>query len=587
MGNKSIQEIISKQCKMNADKIAVIEYDRKITYSELNEMSDSFAEGFVEAGIVSGMAVVVIADRCLELIAIALALLKCGAIYVPVDLNYPSHRIQKIVDDTGSNIIVNLSGHQLKEYNGRILTLNHLSKTRNDITGKHQNFHVFHIAYIIYTSGTTGSPKGVMVSQEAILNTFDWMTKQFNINEDDVIAHKTSISFTDSIWEIFWPLLNGAKISILNSKDAKDSKKMYEWMDNQRISFTQFVPSMLKVFVEYIELKKIENPLKRLRWVFNGGEQVGINLVKRFYDYFKSAKYANIYGMTESAIYATYHIAERELLEIWNSVPIGKPILNTKILLLNEFDQICNPYEKGEICICGISLADGYWKDDTLTKEKFIYYEEGKDKLYRSGDIGMSDENGCYWYFGRKDNQVNVYGNRVEIYEVEKYILEFEGITQTAVIPYRDQYEETYLVCYLENEQIEVEKLKAFLKNKLPDYMVPKVYQKVKSLPLTVNNKVDKKSLMGIFKNEKHSNLEASDKIASMSIIRNVWKLIIGNDDFGNNDEFFQIGGDSLTLARMQIELEKQGICLSYDNLLEHKTVNQIVELIARNVSSE
>lgn len=504
MENKTIQEKISRQCKLYADKVAIIEYDRKITYSELEEMSESFAEVLMQEGIVSGMPVVVIADRSIEMIAIALAILKCGAIYVPVDLNYPLYRIQKIIADTGSNIIVNLSDHQLKEYNGSVLELKHLSKARKDKKGKKQNFSVFHIAYIIYTSGTTGSPKGVMVSHEAILNTFEWMTKQFNISENDVIAHKTSISFTDSIWEIFWPLLNGAKISIINSKDAKDSKKMYDWMENQRISFTQFVPSMLKVFVEYIEIKKIENPLKRLRWVFNGGEQVGINLVKRFYACFKNAKYANIYGMTESAIYATYHIVERESLEIWNSVPIGKPILNTKIFLLNELDQICAPYEKGEICISGMSLAEGYWNDDISTKEKFIDYKGMEDKLYRSGDIGMSDENKCYWYFGRKDNQVNVYGNRVEIYEVEKNILEFEGITQTAVIPYRDQYEETYLVCYLENEQVDVEKLKAFLKNKLPNYMVPKVYQKVKSLPLTVNNKVDKKSLSEIFKDKKH-----------------------------------------------------------------------------------
>ncbi len=504
MENKTIQELISKQCELYADKVAIVDYDRKMTYSELEEMSDSFAEVLMQEGIVSGMPVVVIADRCLELIAIALAILKCGAIYVPVDLNYPLYRIQKIIADTGSNIIVNLSDHQLKEYNGSVLELKHLNKARKDKTGKKQDFFVFHIAYIIYTSGTTGSPKGVMVSHEAILNTFEWMTQQFNVSENDVIAHKTSISFTDSIWEIFWPLLNGAKISILNSKDAKDSKKMYEWMEKQRISFTQFVPSMLKVFVEYIEVKKIENPLERLRWVFNGGEQVGINLVKRFYDCFKSSKYANIYGMTESAIYATYHIVERGSLENWNSVPIGNPILNTQILLLNELDQICNTYEKGEICISGISLADGYWNDDTSTKEKFTYYKGIKDKLYRSGDIGMSDENSCYWYFGRKDNQVNVYGNRVEIYEVEKNILEFEGITQTAVIPYGDQYEETYLVCYLENEQIDVNKLKAFLKDKLPEYMIPKVYQKVKSLPLTVNNKVDKKSLLEISRDKKH-----------------------------------------------------------------------------------
>lgn len=587
MKDKSIQEAISKQCKVNGDRIAVIEYDRKITYSQLEEMSDSFAEVLLQEGIVFGAPIVVIADRCIELIAISLAILKCGAIYVPVDLNYPLHRIQKIIGDTGSNIIINLSDYQLKEHNRNILTLQNFGNKRNDKKGKKHIFSAAHIAYIIYTSGTTGSPKGVMVSQEAVLNTFQWMTKQFNISKNDVIAHKTSISFTDSIWEIFWPLLNGAKISIINSRDAKDSKKMYEWMEIQEISFTQFVPSMLKVFIEYIELKKLEEPLKKLRWVFNGGEQVGINLVKRFYQCFKTARYTNIYGMTESAIYATYHIVEREMLEIWSSVPIGKPILNTKVLLLNELDQICSQYEKGEICISGISLADGYWNDDMLTKDKFIYYNEPKNRLYRTGDIGMSDENGCYWYFGRKDNQVNVYGNRVEIYEVEKNILEFEGITQTAVIPYRDQYEETYLVCYLENEQIEVDKLKAFLMNRLPEYMVPKVYQKVKSLPLTVNNKVDKKSLLEISKDKKTVKIEKSVITSTTSIIKDIWESILGNDEFGENDEFFQIGGDSLALARMQIEMEKKGFCLDYDDLLKLKTINQIVHMLERNVSSD
>ncbi|XBX10021.1 non-ribosomal peptide synthetase [Enterocloster clostridioformis] len=579
---KSLHESISIQCKRYADKIAVIDYERKITYWELEEMSSLIADRLLNDGIAPGMTVVVIADRCLELIIVALGVMKCGAIYVPVDMSYPTQRILNIIDDTKCNIIINISDHHLETYNGTILTLEQLSLSKRDSDSMNQSTFNGHIAYIIYTSGTTGKPKGVMVSNNAIMNTFEWMTDQFDINENDVIAHKTSISFTDSIWEIFWPLLNGAKISIINSKHARDPKRMYEWMEQQRISFTQFVPSMLKVFVEYIEFKRIENPLSELRWVFNGGEQVGVNLVRRFYDCFKTAKYANIYGMTESAIYATCHVVERESLRIWNSIPIGKPILNSSILLLNEYNQICSPFEKGEICITGVSLADGYWNDAELTKDKFTCLNTSNDRLYRSGDIGMSDDYGNYWFLGRKDNQVNVYGNRVELYEIEKNILEYDGISLTAVIPCKNWYGETYLVCYLENDKVDVENLKVFLRDRLPNYMIPKEFHKINALPLTVNNKVDRKNLCELFKNEVSDDKAALEKVSIKSVVHNIWNTILGIDEISHDDDFFQLGGDSLTLARLQIELEKQGFSLSYDELLEHKTINQIVVLLER-----
>lgn len=496
---KTIHELISEQCIAKPYSIAIYEYEKKLTYGQLEKRSNKVASMLIHKGIQVGKSVCIISDRRIELIITALAILKTGGVYVPIDSSYPQKRIYDIIEDSQCKVVINLTQDE-NLLSGLNLVELHYNQLIKGYCGEVclPKIKTTSLAYIIYTSGTTGKPKGVTISHKAVLNTFNWMSKEFNLTYKDRIGHKTSISFTDSIWEIFWPLLNGAKISIINDIHAKNPRSLYNCLLKQKIKITQFVPSMLNVFLDYIEISKKENPLPDLKWIFNGGEHITVNLVKKFNQLFRNAKIGNIYGSTETAIYATCYIIEKNLKEDLQEIPIGWPIENTDIYICKDDNEVCEVNEKGEICVSGIGISSGYWNSVEMNKTKFIPIFNGQATMYRTGDIGYKDNNGCIWYCGRLDNQVKIRGNRVEIFDVEKNILEYDGIYQVAVIAKKDKYNDNYLVCYLTNKEINIDDLDSFLKNRLPSFMIPKWYKVIDQFPLSINKKIDTKKLAAL-----------------------------------------------------------------------------------------
>lgn len=593
--NVTIHELIRNQSKINPSDIAVIDYTRKLTYGDLDKKSDYIANILLESGIEPGYPVAVILDRSIELIICIVAILKCGGIYVPIDMSYPKLRIKYIIDDTlCKTIIVPSFQYELqKDIVMDDKTILNMKQVMDSFVQYESSYNQYgrnfiyrnkdivcddDLAYILYTSGTTGKPKGVMVTHKAILNTLFWMSEKFHIDREDNIAFKTSISFTDSIWEIFFPLLNGAKICIINDHEVKDPKKLYLFLKDNNIAITQFVPSMLKVFLDFIEINNITNPLPNLKWIFNGGEHITVSIAKKFNSLLHITKIANIYGMTESAVYATCFIIDKNLGDNLESISIGKPIWNTKVYILNENNELCGIGQKGEICISGISLAKGYFNKPKLTRDKFISNIIENDTIYRTGDIGALCSDGNIAYFGRLDNQIKIRGSRVEICEVEKNILMFNGIEEAAVINKKDKFDENILICFLTNN-INISKLRTFLLNRLPDYMIPQHFILVKKLPLTINNKVDKKKLQTLKINYK--NIIKKNKLEDKII--EIWKEILNLDYFDINDDFFDIGGNSITAARLLIFLNKIGVNLKLDEIYTYNTVNKLLQYVRKN----
>lgn len=501
---KSIHELISEQCIAKPYSIAIYEYEKKLTYGQLEKKSNRIASVLINKGIQIGELVTIISDRSIELIIIALAILKAGGVYVPIDSSYPQKRIYDIIEDSQCKVVINLSQDDENLLSGLNLVELHYSQLMEKHCGEVCLPKIANtsLAYTIYTSGTTGKPKGVTISHKAVLNTLNWMSKEFSLTYKDRIAHKTSISFTDSIWEIFWPLLNGAKISIINDIHGKNPRSLYNCLLKQKIKITQFVPSMLNVFLDYIEISKKEDPLPDLKWIFNGGEHIAVNLARKFNRLFRKAKIANIYGSTETAIYATCYIIEKKLKEDLQEIPIGWPIENTNIYICKDNNEVCAVNEKAEICVNGIGISSGYWNNIEMNKKKFISIFDDQVTMYRTGDIGYKDEKGCIWYCGRLDNQVKIHGNRVELFDVEKNILEFDGIYQVAVIAKKDKYNDNYLVCYLTNKEINIDDLDLFLKKRLPSFMIPKRYIIIDKFPLSINKKIDRKKFDTIEINE-------------------------------------------------------------------------------------
>ncbi len=593
--NVTIHELIRNQSKINPSDIAVIDYTRKLTYGDLDKKSDYIANILLESGIEPGYPVAVILDRSIELIICIVAILKCGGIYVPIDMSYPKLRIKYIIDDTlCKTIIVPSFQYELqKDIVMDDKTILNMKQVMDSFVQYESSYNQYgrnfiyrnkdivcddDLAYILYTSGTTGKPKGVMVTHKAILNTLFWMSEKFHIDREDNIAFKTSISFTDSIWEIFFPLLNGAKICIINDYEVKDPKKLYLFLKDNNIAITQFVPSMLKVFLDFIEINNITNPLPNLKWIFNGGEHITVSIAKKFNSLLHITKIANIYGMTESAVYATCFIIDKNLGDNLESISIGKPIWNTKVYILNENNELCGIGQKGEICISGISLAKGYFNKPKLTRDKFISNIIENDTIYRTGDIGALCSDGNIAYFGRLDNQIKIRGSRVEICEVEKNILMFNGIEEAVVINKKDKFDENVLICFLTNN-INISKLRTFLLNRLPDYMIPQHFILVKKLPLTINNKVDKKKLQTLKINYK--NIIKKNKLEDKII--EIWKEILNLDYFDINDDFFDIGGNSITAARLLIFLNKIGVNLKLDDIYTYNTVNKLLQYVRKN----
>lgn len=579
----ALSSLILQECKLYENRTAIIDYERKISYRELGSRIRNIQAELMSRGVKAGSPVIVVGDRCCEIIIMAVAIMQSGGIYVPVDTSYPVSRMEYIITHTKPEIIIDLTGNHIDRNIScegvpcstyEELTVYPKKEESQNVTEPDLNL----TSYVMYTSGTTGYPKGVEITHKAIGNTLFWLSDKFLLDKEDVVAFKTSIGFTDSIWEMFWPLINGATVTIINSQDARNISYLYHWLEKEEVSYTQFVPSMLKVFLEYIAKEKIRNPLPKLRWIFNGGEQIGIDLVQQFNSIFQRARIADIYGMTESAVYATYYLVEKQVRKDWTKIPIGLPIANTKVYLLRQNGQYCKVNEKGEICLSGIGIAKGYYRDLAETEKQFTQDKEGR-RLYHTGDLGFLDESGCLWYAGRMDHQVKVRGNRVEIYEIEQVLHNYSGIGQFAIVPVENSYQETLLVYFSDNAKISETNVRAYLREKLPEYMIPQRYFFLEEIPLTVNRKIDRTRLKEIYtdlgKQEKHQSKEQD------GIVR-VWQEVLERDDFGEDNDFYELGGDSIGMARVQIELEKQGYHVTYEQLLKNRTLKDINQLIKK-----
>ncbi|MCX8129433.1 MAG: amino acid adenylation domain-containing protein [Clostridia bacterium] len=575
----SLPQLVMNKAIEIPDNIAVLDEYKAITYSDLETASDKVAAYILQvAGRQQKIAVIM--DRSADLVAAALGIMKSSSIYVPIDTHYPQKRVKHIVEDCQCPVIIIQSKYR-KLYADifsdgiKVICYEDLLE-QTQVKPQTYDVDVNNIAYILYTSGTTGKPKGVMVTHKAVLNTLFWLIKQFKMSPMDVIALKTSISFTDSIWEIFCPLIVGAKIKVVTETASRDINTLYIAMQN--VTITQFVPSALRVLLAHIARKQVSNPMPNLRWVFNTGEYISTALAKDFYGAFKNAELGNLYGMTESAIFASYYLVNRDTLNQLDKVPIGRPIDNIRMYIVNDSGSLCEAGEIGEICISGIGLASGYWNQSGITKEKFCYCKACGEDVYRTGDLGAIGKDGMIDYFGRKDDQVKIRGNRVELAEVEKSLMQFVHKGSVAVIVAKDKFNENTLICFYTDPNTDIAGLRSEIAGILPVYMVPSRFEYRKELPLSFNSKVDRNELRkSIMDNEE---TDSGETIANQ--LMNIWKVLLPASEITPDGDFFDLGGDSLLVIRMQAMLDIVGFKVDYDDILKNSTINQLVKVIKR-----
>jgi amino acid adenylation domain-containing protein len=626
----SLPSLIEAQVERNQDVVGlVVEGDttHSLSYRELNAKANQLAHYLQEIGVKSDVLVGVCLERSVEMVIALLAIVKAGGAYLPLDPTYPQERLTMILEDAKPLIVITQSNyltHLPQQDNYCCFEI--VEKTLVDYSTHNPNNHLTpeSLAYTIYTSGSTGTPKGAMNTHQAIVNRLLWMQEAYNVEEDDRILQKTPFSFDVSVWEFFLPLISGAQLILARPEGHKDPVYLQRLIQQHDITMLHFVPSMLQVFLATETLPSLPS-LKR---VICSGEALAVELQNRFLHHFPNVELHNLYGPTEAAIDVTAwacHIQEEETI-----VPIGQPIANTQIYLLDSHQQLVPVGIPGELHIGGVGLARGYLNRPELTAEKFIpnlfqdfstqqnstlpltsslplltetlreHYSlrrsspkpptlptlstHPSQRLYKTGDLARYRADGAIEFLGRLDHQVKLRGFRIELGEIESLLRQYPGVEQAVVITREDTRGDQQLVGYVvldPNLTPRVADLRQFLRKQLPEYMIPAGLVVLETLPLNANGKVDRRRLPALEQPQESDSAYTAPQTALEETITDVWQHYLKQDRIGIYDNFFDLGGHSLLLVQVHQELlKKLNVNLDLVTLFEHSTINSLAHYL-------
>ncbi|MBV1911041.1 MAG: amino acid adenylation domain-containing protein [Kangiellaceae bacterium] len=585
--DQCLHQIFERQVVVHPDKIALDFEGNELSYGELNEKANQLAGYLRKNGVTAETKVGVCMERSLEMVISLYGILKAGGGYVPLDPDYPEARLAFMLEDIAAPIILTQKHLTtvIPDTDAKIIALD---ECWDDI----QEFSVENpelvntpnsLAYIIYTSGSTGNPKGVMNQHSGIINRLIWMQEEYQLTAQDVVLQKTPYSFDVSVWEFFWPLIFGAKLVVAKPGGHQDVRYMADLIETKSITTMHFVPSMLQIFVDHADSKSCET----IRQIFCSGEALPYELQKQFFS-FSNSKLHNLYGPTEAAVDVTYWECDPNYGK--KIVPIGRPVANTKILIL---DKNLNPIpvgSAGELHIGGIQVARGYLNRDELTAEKFIddpYSNDPKAKLYKTGDLVRHLSDGQIEYLGRIDFQVKIRGLRIELGEIESRLAEIEGIKQCVVIVREDKPGDKKIVAYIETKDdalVTSDDMRQVLGLGLPNYMVPQVFVEMESLPLSPNGKIERKALPEPSTDDLDTAADYVEPISKVEKqIAEMWTSLLGVENIGVYDKFIELGGHSmLVLEAVWKAKEDYGLELDPASL-----IRDTLEQIAASVEGE
>ena len=560
-----IHQLFEAQVAKTPDAVAVVFDDQQLTYRELNQKSNQLAHYLIEHGVAPEVKVGLCLERSIEMIVGIVGIAKAGGAYVPLDPEYPMQRLHYLIDDSGVALILTttaLSNSVLNEISTRRFCLDQAPALLEHYSDENLGISIAQdsLIYIIYTSGSTGMPKGVLVTHAAYTNHMQWLQHRFPITAEDKVLHKTPLSFDAAGWEWSLPLMQGATLVVATAGGHRDPDYLLDLIEQQQISVFQGVPSLVKLLVEHEQSHK----LRSLKYLFCGGEALSAKLCARFKALDLPATLGNLYGPTEATIDTTYWTFDRD--KPLHNVPIGRPIDNAHVYILDAHRHPVPVGVVGELYIGGAGLARGYLNRDDLSAEKFVknpLAEDSNAVLYRSGDLARYLPDGNIEYVGRVDHQVKIRGFRIELSEIEAALLTCVGVTESVVQAREDRSGGKQLVGYVVAEtNVEdaafSENLRHELAQRLPDYMVPSVIMALEKLPLTPNGKVDRKALPAPDLRLQQSEYVAPRTEAEHTLAA-IWQEILGLERAGLYDNFFQLGGHSLLVMKLIAQLQARG----------------------------
>ncbi|WP_241392682.1 non-ribosomal peptide synthetase [Rippkaea orientalis] len=584
-----LHQLFEAQVNRTPDATAIIFVDQQITYRQLNEQANQLAHHLRGVGVSSGTLVGLCLERSVAMIIGLLAILKAGGAYIPLDPNYPVARLQFMLQDAKPDVLLTdqhlLS--RLGKFSGQTVCFNRdQALWQTQPTENLENLtQPDDLAYVLYTSGSTGRPKGILGLHRGAVNRLTWMWRTYPFAPGEVTCQKTSLNFVDSVWELFGPLLQGIPTVLVPQEVLIDPHRLVQTLGKHQVTRIVLVPSLLSTILETTE--DIDQQLPKLKIWISSGETLRIDLLNQFRQSLPNRVLLNLYGSSEVSADVTCYDTQT-LAPDATRVPIGQPIANSQIYLLDQDLQPVPIGIPGELYAGGDGLARGYLNRSDLTAERFIpnpFSDEVGARLYKTGDLARYLPDGILEYLGRIDHQVKIRGIRIELEEIESVLRQYNAIRQVAVTVTEGEQLVAHIV--IENGiEFKLDELREFLHNRLPEAMIPGVYLTLDTLPLTPSGKVDRRTLStpkpkDLDQSRSKDTASVLPKTPTEKVIARIWAEMLPIKKINTESDFFHLGGHSLLAALIASRLSK---VLKTDvpitSLLEARTLGNLAKWI-------
>ena len=577
--DKSLVELWNEQVKLTPKNTAIVFEDKKLSYKELDEKSNQLAHFLQENGASSGEIIPILMDKSLEMIIAILGILKIGAAFLPVDVQYPKDRIEYMLHDSNAKILVTVpefihkSTSNIKALSVELDNITYKTHSTTPINGILYSPDA--LAYVMYTSGSTGKPKGVMITNRNIVR----LAKNNNFikfEKYERILQTGSIVFDACTFEIWCSLLNGFELYIIKKEELLDASLLKKYLFENKITTLWITAPLFNQLSE-------DNPemFKTVNKLLTGGDVLSpkhINAVRKVNP---NLTIINGYGPTENTTFSCCFTIDKTYTE---TIPIGKPISNSTAYIVSTDGNLMPIGVPGELWVGGDGVGKGYLNNSKLTKEKFISNPFGDGIVYKTGDLVKWRPDGTIDFIGRIDNQVKIRGFRVELGEINLQISKFNGIKDSFTVVNNINGEKFICNYFVSDTQIDISSLKSYLKSRLPIYMIPTYFMQLDKLPINANGKVEKKLLpVNFSKVEKQNSLLVAPKNETEEILLAIFKKVLNYNEIGTTDNFFEFGGDSLTAMKVQVECLSNNLPISYGDIFEFLTV----EGLANHINSK
>ncbi|CAH5442480.1 non-ribosomal peptide synthetase [Serratia marcescens] len=580
--DQTLAALFEQQVRRTPSATALVSGTESLSYAQLNARANRLAHALIARGVGPDSRVAVCAERGLNMVTALFGILKAGGAYVPLDPAYPGERLQYILQDADPVLLLaDAAGRAaLGEPATPQLALEAALPETLSAENPERRAQASHLAYVIYTSGSTGKPKGAMNEHRGVVNRLVWMQEAYGLTAADTVLQKTPFGFDVSVWEFFWPLMVGARLVMAKPEGHKDPDYLSRAIEQYGVTTLHFVPSMLQSFLADGQAATRCGQVVR---VMCSGEALPATLVAEFYRRLPQAELHNLYGPTEAAVDVTAWHCSREADRV--SVPIGRPIANTRIYLLDERGQPVPLGAVGELYIGGVQVARGYLNRPELTAERFLAdpFAPG-GRMYRTGDVARYLANGDIEYLGRNDQQVKIRGFRIECGEIEAALATHPAVRE-AVVDARAVGDDKRLVAWVVPaadvaEETLAGALRQHVSAALPDYMVPSAWVVVAALPLSPNGKLDRRALPEPQGAQSQAVYEAPQG-EHEALLAAIWRELLNVERVGRHDNFFELGGHSLLAVKLMAQLRRAGWGANVQTLFSTPTLSALAQAMS------